>query len=73
MEEVDAVNDAEKVNATIDAYRELISWCSGEKFIEGDCFKPIDTAELGNPLELDEQTIVKCIEILVAAPIVLED
>ena len=73
IEETDAVNDAMKVNEIIDEYGELIDWCNAFKFIEGNCTKPIDTPELGNPLELAAYDIVNIIKIIVSSPITLED
>ena len=73
MAEADAINDAEKINSLIDDYAELIRWCNADKFIEGDCYKLIDTPELGDPLMLNGDDIVKCLTVLVKNPIEMED
>lgn len=73
IEETDAVNNAAEVNRIIDEYGELIDWCNSDKFIEGNCTKPIDTLELGDPLYLTGQNIADLITIVVTSPINLED
>ena len=72
MKEVDAVNDVHLINETIDRFGELIDWLDADKFVEGTCTHPIDTPELGNPLELRGEDIAKVIEMLVTCPIEFE-
>lgn len=72
MDEVDALHDADKVNKVIDDYGALIDWLACEKFVAGECFKPIDTPMLGNPLVLDPKSVVAVIKSMIESPIVLE-
>lgn len=71
MEETDAVNDAQEINSAIDDFGALIDWCAAKKFIEGDCYKLIDTPQIGNPLALGENDIVRLLTILVKDPVVI--
>lgn len=73
VSEVDAVNSANEINQIIDEYGALIDWCNAEKFIEGDCYKLIDTPQLGNPLFLDAKNIARIIKLIVDSPIVIEE
>lgn len=72
MAEIDSVNDAEKINEMIDDYGALIDWLSADKFVEGDCFNPIDTPSLGNPLYLMPVDVVRIIEFMVKRPVEFE-
>jgi len=67
--EADAMTDAAVINSTIDDFAALIKWCDDPSFIEGDCFNPIDLYELGNPLELKPDTIVRIIKMIVKSPV----
>lgn len=65
MAEVDAVNEAAHANGMIDRLGALIDWLAADKFVEGNCFDPIDTPTLGNPLELTPGKVAdKIIEIM---------
>lgn len=72
MAEVDACAEVANVNEMIDRYAALISWCQHKKFIEGDCTYPIDTPELGNPLKLSANDVVKVLKAIVNEPIVIQ-
>lgn len=72
MREVDSLNDAVHVNELIDEYGELIDWCDSDKFVEGDCCKPIDTWTLGNPLLLTGKEVAHIIQYLIENPVVVE-
>ena len=72
MEEVDKVNDVKEINDAIDMFGELIDWCANDKFIEGNCHKPIDTPMLGDPLVLSPERIATTIALVVKNPIVIE-
>lgn len=71
MAEVDSVNDTEKINEMIDEYGALIDWLAADKFVEGECYNPIDTPSLGNPLYLNPKNVVYFIKLIVKNPIVL--
>jgi len=71
MEETDKTCNACKVNEVIDEYGDLIDWLNADKFIEGNCYSAIDTPFLGNPLELDDASVVKIISMIIESPIVM--
>lgn len=71
MAEADAVNDANEINEAIDNFGALIDWCAADKFIEGECYKLIDTPQLGSPLALDPESIARLLTILVKEPITI--
>ena len=73
MAEIDGLNDTMEINQAIDSFGDLVDWCAGKKFIEGDCYKVIDTPEVGNPLTLEPQDIADFIKIVVSSPIVIEE
>lgn len=73
MSETDRVNEAVDTNKAIDDFGELVDWCASDKFIEGDCYKIIDTPMLGNPLELEPTEVAAALKILVCAPVVVEE
>lgn len=73
MAEADAVNDTHVINKTIDDFGALIDWCAADKFVEGVCVLPIDLPELGNPLELTPDKVVKFITDLVVEPAVMQE
>ena len=72
MDEVDAIDNANKVNNAIDDFEALINWCASEKFVEGNCFNPIDTPMLGNPLELTADAVAYVLGTIVNDPIEIE-
>lgn len=72
MEEVDAVDNAKKLNDAIEDFRELIDWCASEKFVEGNCYNPIDTFELGDPLKLTADTVAYVLSRIVNEPVEIE-
>lgn len=61
MEEIDAASDAKEINRQIDAFGELIDWCSKVKVPTYDgTYSPIvDTPVLGDPLDLKAETVVE--------------
>ena len=71
MAEVDAVENASKVNEMIDRFGKLIDWAAKDAFfgdLDGDpCV--IDTPELGNPLDLDDEDIIDILDSIVKNPI----
>lgn len=71
MDEVDRVDKAKEVNETIEHFHDLMLWCQHDKFIEGDCYNPIDLYVLGNPLELTEEKVARIIECMVFNPVLL--
>lgn len=73
MEETDKINDAIETNEMIDEFGALIDWCANDKFIEGECYKLIDTPMLGNPLNLEPCAIAKILQMIVASPIKFEE
>lgn len=73
IKETDEMNDAVKVNELIDDFGALIDWCSNEKFIEGECYKIIDTPMIGNPLEIKPEAIVVLLKLIVSSPITFEE
>ena len=72
MQEVDEVNNADRINDLIDEYGELIDWCTADKFIEGCAMRPIDTLFLGDPLKLSALDVAASL-CIIADPIVIEE
>lgn len=72
MAEVDSVNDTAEINEMIDDYGALIDWLAADKFVEGECYNPIDTPVLGDPLYLLPGEVVNIIKHLVKHPVEFE-
>lgn len=73
MAEADAMQSTAQINEALEDYHQLIKWLDDSKFFEGNCFCPIDTYMLGNPLELTAEAVVDLIAMVVNSPIVIED
>ena len=73
MDEMDSMNDVKEINDAIDEYGVLIDWLASDKFIAGDCYKPIDTPLLGSPLDLVPEDVVAIIKTIVKNPIVMAE
>lgn len=73
MDEVDAIDNAKKLNDAIENFRELIDWCASEKFVEGNRYDPIDTFALGNPLKLTADNVAYVLSLIVNDPVEIED
>lgn len=72
MREVDACANVAQANGMIDRFAELILWCKGKKFVEGEFLRPIDTPQLGNPLELKAKDISGILHMIASSPIVIQ-
>ena len=71
MEEADEVSNAKEINGAIDEYGALVDWLGCDKFLEGECFKKIDTPFLGDPLHLTPEAVRDLIALIVNNPIYL--
>lgn len=71
MREVDRTDKANEVNETIEHFHDLMLWCQHDKFIEGECYNPIDLYVIGNPLELTDEEVARIIERMVFNPVQL--
>ena len=72
IEEMDKTNDAKQVNEMIDRYGALIDWCNSDKFIEGSCDRPLDLWEVGDPLTLNADDIIRLIKLVIENPVIME-
>lgn len=72
MAEIDAVEATTQANQMIDRFKDLVLWCKGKKFVEGDCYDPIDTPALGNPLDLTPKAIAQILHVMAESPVVIE-
>lgn len=72
MAEQDCIANAELANEYVDRFGALVDWLDGDKFVEGECFTPIDTPTLGNPLKLTPEDVTKILLLIVSSPIRLE-
>lgn len=73
MKEADAVNDAMVVNEMIDNFGDLIDWCSNDKFVEGNCIRPLDLYKIGNPLKLTADEVRSILTAIITSPIELKE
>ena len=71
MAEVDSVHDTAEINNMIDEFGALIDWLATDKFVEGECYNPIDTPVLGDPLALIPDDVAYFIKRIVRNPIML--
>lgn len=72
MEEADKINEAVEINNAIDRFSALFEWLDADKFLEGDCYKQIDTLFLGNPLELTPDAVAAIFKKIVSSAVVFE-
>ena len=73
MAEADEVQSVNLINDALAGYRQLIKWLDSDKFFEGDCYSPIDTFMLGNPLELTSEAVVDLVSMVVNSPVLIEE
>lgn len=73
MEEADEIEAAVETNKMIDRFAALIDWCASDRFVEGPCVEPIESAEIGNPLDLKADEVAHVLGLIVNSPIVLGD
>lgn len=72
MREVDACTNVAEANNMLDRFKDLVLWCDGKKFVEGDCTEPIDTPTLGNPLNFKGEDVAQLLHMFASDPIVIE-
>ena len=73
MAEMDSIEEAKELNEAISRFAPLIKWCQNEAWVEGNTTDAIDLYTIGNPLELDADTVVTVLKAIIQSPIKIQE